>query len=49
MTILRHEILNDTSRSVFVEKGKVIAYVGKVGTGSVHLHFEVLDDKEGNC
>ena len=39
------QILNDFSKKCFVEKGKVIAYVGKVGTGSVHLHFEVLDDK----
>jgi|CXWL01.1.fsa_nt_gi murein DD-endopeptidase MepM/ murein hydrolase activator NlpD len=40
------QILGDFSKECFVEKGKVIAYVGKVGTGSVHLHFEVLDDRK---
>ena len=38
-------MLNDFTKGCLVEKGRVIAYIGKVGTGSVHLHFEVQNEK----
>lgn len=39
------QILNDFMKECFVKKSEIVAYVGKFGTLSMHLHFEVRNDK----
>jgi len=43
---IEKELLADFSKSYSVKRGQEIAYVGKVGTWAIHLHFEVR--KDGN-
>ena len=44
---IEQKIGSNFSTFYSVEKGQIIAYVGKIGTASVHLHFEVRKS-EGN-
>lgn len=38
---IEKQIENDFSKHSFVQKGQTVAYVGRVGTRAIHLHFEV--------
>lgn len=42
---IEKKIGNNFSEFYSVTKGRVIAYVGKVGTASIHLHFEARNDR----
>jgi murein DD-endopeptidase MepM/ murein hydrolase activator NlpD len=40
------ESLLSLERGCAVEKGQIIAFIGNKGTTPIHLHFEVLNDKQ---